>query len=95
MKYTCQPTGNRLDELGIPKIPYFDPSHDSIASFSRFLEGGHSIPPLPPFRTAQFCIPSDYKALNISYGFEFSWNGSALIENKKRKIKTLKNLLDY
>ena len=29
---------NSLDELGIPKNPHFDPSHDSVASFSRFLE---------------------------------------------------------
>ena len=40
MKYTCQPTENSLDELGIPENPYFDPSHDSVASFLRFLEGG-------------------------------------------------------
>ena len=57
MKYTCQPTENSLDELGIPKNPYFDPSHDSVASFSRILEGGHSMPP-PPIRTALICIPS-------------------------------------
>ena len=43
MKYTCQPPENSLDELGIPKNPFFDPSHDSVASFSRFFEGGHSI----------------------------------------------------
>ena len=34
--YTCisceyTPTGNTLDELGIPKNPYFDPSHVSVA----------------------------------------------------------------
>ena len=54
MKYTCQP--NSLDEQGIPKNPYFDPSHDSVASFSRFLEGGIQCP--PPIRTAIICIPS-------------------------------------
>ena len=32
MKYTCQPTGNSLDELGVPKNPYFDPSQVSAAS---------------------------------------------------------------
>ena len=62
VKYTCQPTENSLDELGIPKNPYFDPSHDSIASFSRILEGGHS---MPPIRTALICIPSD-KGLTLS-----------------------------
>ena len=39
MKYTCQPTGNSLDELGIPKNPYFDPSHVSVASFCLISEG--------------------------------------------------------
>ena len=48
MKYTCQLTENSLDELGIPKNPYFDPSHDPVASFSRI-----------PIKTAQICIPSD------------------------------------
>ena len=46
MKYTCQPTENSLDELVIPKNPYFDPSHGSVASFSCI-------------RTAQICIPSN------------------------------------
>ena len=40
MKYTCQPTGNSLDELGIPKNPYFDPSHASVASFWLIPGGG-------------------------------------------------------
>ena len=31
--YTCQLFGNSLDELGIPQNPYFDPYHDSVASF--------------------------------------------------------------
>ena len=64
MKYTCEPTENSLDELGIPKNPYFDPSHDCVASFSRFLEGGIQCP--PPIRTALICIPSD-KGLIIIY----------------------------
>ena len=56
MKYTCQPTENSLDELGIPKNPFFDPSLDSVALFSRFLEGEHSMPPpteLPKFVSYQ------------------------------------------
>ena len=32
-KYTCQPTGNSLDELGIPMNPKFDLSHAFVASF--------------------------------------------------------------
>ena len=57
MKYTCQPTGNSLDELGIPKNPYFDPSHVSVASFCLISEGGHSMP--PPYRSFHFSIPTD------------------------------------
>ena len=40
MKYTCQPSGNSLDELGILKNPYFDASHASLASFWLIPEGG-------------------------------------------------------
>ena len=43
MKHTCQPTENSLDELGIPKNPYFDPSHASVASFWLIPGGGHFI----------------------------------------------------
>ena len=89
MKYTCQPTENSLDELGIPKNPYFDPSHDSVASFSRFLEGGHSMP--PPIRTALICIPSvkglkDQKYLEI-FQFRFGEGGGS----QGKKIKVSKN----
>ena len=42
MKYTCQQSGNSLDELGIPKNPKFDPSHDSVASFWLIPGGGHN-----------------------------------------------------
>ena len=62
MKYTCQPTENSLDELGIPKNPYFDPSHVSVASFCLISEGGHSMP--PPYRSFHFSIPTD-TGLNI------------------------------
>ena len=50
MKYTCQPPENSLDELGIPKKPYFDPSHVSVASFCLISEGGLIWP---------FLIPTD------------------------------------
>ena len=46
MKYTCQPTENSLDELGIPKKPYFDSSHASIDSF-------HSSYLSPPWKSNQ------------------------------------------
>ena len=39
MIYTCQPTGNSLDELVIPKNYYFEPSHVSVASFCLISEG--------------------------------------------------------
>ena len=47
MKYTCQPTENSLDELGIPKNPYFDPSHASVASFWLIPGGAFYAPPCP------------------------------------------------
>ena len=31
--------GNSLDELGIPKNPYFDPSYASVDSFGMILRG--------------------------------------------------------
>ena len=56
MKYTCQPTENSLDELGIPKNPYFDPSHASVASFWLIPGGGHFTP--PPCPDAHIYIPA-------------------------------------
>ena len=38
MKYTCQLSGNSLDELGIPKNPYFDPSYASLVGWMQILE---------------------------------------------------------
>ena len=45
MKYTCQLTENSLDELGIPKNPYFDSSHASVASFWLIPGGAFYAPP--------------------------------------------------
>ena len=87
MKYTCQPTENSLDELGIPKNPYFDPSHDSVASFSRFLEGGHSMP--PPIRTAIICIPS-VKGLRHKYTFHSVYYYRNLTNRRRRMLKAKK-----
>ena len=56
MKYTCQPTENSLDELGIPKNPYFDPSHASVASFWLIPGGGRFTP--PPCPDAHIYIPT-------------------------------------
>ena len=47
MKYTYQLPGYSLDELGIPKNPYFDPSHASVASFWLIPGGGILRHPLP------------------------------------------------
>ena len=62
MKYTCQPTENSLDELGIPKNPYFDPSHASVASFW-LIPGGGILRP-PPCPDAHIYIPA-LKGLTI------------------------------
>ena len=56
MKYTCQPTENSLDELGIPKNPYSDPSHASVASFWLIPGGGRFMP--PPCPDAHIYIPA-------------------------------------
>ena len=57
MKYTCQPTGNSLDELGIPKNPYFDPSYVSVASFCLISA---------PYRTFHFSILTDTGLMPIT-----------------------------
>ena len=79
VKYTCQPPENSLDELGIPKNPYFDPSHDFVASFSRIIGGG--IECLPPSELLEFvCIPSN-KGL-----MELQALGRAHLEPNKEKV---------
>ena len=79
MKYTCQPPGNSLVVLDILKTPYFDPSHDSVPSFSRIIGGG--IECLPPSELLDFeCIPSN-KGL-----MELQALGRAHLEPNKEKV---------
>ena len=53
------PSGNGLVESGIPKNPYFDPSHVfSVAPFCLISEGGGGVFNAPP-ATELFFIPTD------------------------------------
>ena len=45
-KYTCQPPRNGVAVLGICKYPYFNPTYDYVASFSKVLGGGFECLPL-------------------------------------------------
>ena len=46
VKYTCQPPRNGVAVLSICKYPYFNPTYDYVASFSKVLGGGFECLPL-------------------------------------------------
>ena len=64
MKYTCPTTGNSLDELGIPKNPYFDPPPFRTFHFSIPTDTGLILSPVIAPATA-IIIAIEVSKMNI------------------------------